>query len=317
MRNVFIVLGAAVSVSACFALTDDVSGLHGPAPTVTNGDAGSDGDSAASPPRANDDLTVDFTGMYQHVNQLFSFVVVDRNNFVQTRGLVLPLKMTDGRFKISIPQAIPHGDGLYRLDFWADETLNGKYDFDHAWEKDHFAWLDHSWRISLDDQAPLVPFVTISRATGSGSYGVEFSHHLDFVDLNEFPDRQLPKNPPNDTGIPAVIHIDNLGAQAGKLAQIRVADPSGHVVGLFRFRTATQVDFFIAGCVEPGNYYDVDLYIDANDNNDATGKGYDDPSKGSGDLGWRLQHQPADDTGLHVTFDAAATATGNVDVGPP
>ena len=152
-----------------------------------------------------------------------------------------------------------------------------------------------------------------------GSYDIDFTHHVEFVDLNEFPDPSAFRRTRRTTrGADAVVHIDNLGAD-GKMVQIRIADPSGHVVGLFRFRSSTQVDFMIPGCVETGNSYDVDLYVDANDNNDANGNGYDDPSKGPGnDLGWRLLHQPAGDaTGLHVTFDAADTATGNVDVGPP
>jgi hypothetical protein len=125
--------------------------------------------------------------------------------------------------------------------------------------------------------------------------------------------------------VSATIHINGLSApeKGGRMVQIRIADPStfGHVVGLYRFfrlQGSTENDFVIPGCVQQGSFYDVDLYVDANDNNDTNGNGYDDPSKGPGnDLGWRLLHRPALDTGLQVTFDAADTATGNVDVGPP
>jgi hypothetical protein len=310
MRRFLFALGAALSVSACFALTGDVGGLHGPAPST-------DVDAAPGPPRANDDLAMSFNTMYEHVNQLFEFVVVDdSNNLVQTRGIVLPLKMTDGRFKISVPQAIPNRSGPYRIDFWADYTLDGKYNYDHANDQSASTLNDHSWRVSLDDKAPFDPLQVVTHM--NGRYGIDFTHHREFIDLNEFPDKTLPKKPPIETGMPAVVHIDNLAE--GKMVQFRIADPStfGHVVGLFRFRSSTQVDFVIPGCVENGQFYDVDLYVDANGNNDANGNGYDDPSKGPGnDLGWRLLHQPADDTGLHVIFNGADTATGNVDVGPP
>lgn len=314
MRKALFILGAAMSVSACFALTGDIGGLHGPAPNT-------DGDAAPSPPRANEDLAMSFNGMYQHVNQLFEFVVVDdSNNVVQTRGIVHPLKWADGNFKISVPQAIPRRNGPYRVDFWADETGDGKYEYDHALDGTlNSSRNDHSWRISLDDKAPFDGYQRVTHT--SGGYDVVFHHFFEFVDLNQFPDPHVPPNPPNDTTVPAVVHIDNLGVPetGGRMVQIRIADPStfGHVVGLYRSTTSTQ-DFFIPGCVEPGNYYDVDIYVDANDNNDTNGNGYDDPSKGPGnDLGWRLLHRPADDTGLHVIFNAADTANGNVDVGPP
>ncbi len=295
MRKTFIVLGAAISVSACFAVTDDLSGLH---------DAQS--------------LVMSFDAMYQHANQHFEFKLVDGANRTATRGIVLNLKMTDGRFKISLPLTIPSDLTGYRVDFWADETGDGKYEFDHAWEKDgEFARLDHSWRVFLDAAAqPPDPFSKVTHV--DQSYLLAFEHNLAFVDLNELPDRGK-QDPPSDTNINAAIHIDGLGAE-GKMAQIRVADPVGHIVGLYRFRTSSLMDFIIPGCIEPGNVYTVDLYVDANGNNDANGNGYDDPSKGPGnDLGWRLPPTKAGDgtAGLSVTFNAADTAHGNVDVGPP
>lgn len=294
LSKLLFALGAAMCASACFAITDDVSGLHGP-------------------PR----LVMRFDDMYQHVNQLLDFKIIDRNNFVHTHGKVLPLKMTDGRFIISVPNAVPVGETGYRVDFWADQNRNLVYNFDHAWEKGQsFALLDHSWRVFLDESAPPDPHAKVTLA--DGSFDINFSHHLDFVDLWQFPDRQPPRSPPNDTGKDALVHIDNLAVHNGKMAQIRVAELSGHVVGLFRFRGSPQLDWRIEGCVEPGNFYDVDLYLDANDNNDANGYGYDNPANGPGnDFGWRLRRQQADETGLHVTFDATNASTGNVDVGAP
>jgi hypothetical protein len=295
MRTAVVFVVVALSVSACFAVTDDVDGIQSP-PT----------------------LAMSFDGMYQHANQHFEFVVVDSGNFVQTRGVADNLQMKDGRFKISAPLGVPRGATGYRLDFWADQNNNGKYDFDHAWEKDEIGRLDHSWRIFLDPAAPQDPAAQVTIA--NDSYLVAFSHHFgDFVDLNEIPDGVLPRKPPKDTQVPAAIHIANLGADR-KMGQIRVADPSGHVVCLYRFKTMAQPTFLVPGCVEAGNVYDVDLYIDANGNNDANGNGYDDPSKGPGnDLGWRQRQQQAGDaaTGLVVTFDAADVASGNVDVGAP
>jgi hypothetical protein len=284
-------------VSACFAVTGDIGNLHGP--------ASSSGDDDSGPPGAPEDLTITFEQIYQHVGQPFDLKVIDGDNFVQTHVVIAPLRMTDGRFKISVPRAISRGKRGYRLDFWADENLNGSYDFDKSWE---YPLKDHSWRISLDDGAPLVTH-------SSGAYAVAFVHVIDFVDINEYPEGK--KNPPKDTKTDARVRVVNLGGPLqGKMVQVRVADPSGHVVGIFR--SSTQTDFVIKGCIEPNNVYDVDLYVDANGNNDENGNGYDDPSKGAGaDLGWRLVHQQALATGLDVTFDAADTATGNVDVGPP
>lgn len=293
MKSVLFAFGVAVCASACFAVTDDPGALH-----------------------STPGLELSFVDMYGHVNQLLDFKIVDRNNFVHTHGKILPLQLTDGQFKVFVPKAIPSGETSYRLDFWADENMNLVYDFNHDWEKSQaFSMLDHSWRVFLDDKAPRDSFTSLVHR--DDSWVVGWKHHLDFVDLWEFPDRQLPRVAPNDTGIDAVVHIDNLATHAGKMGQIRVADPSGHVVCLFRFKSSAQADWKIEGCIEPNNIYDVDLYIDANGNNDANGKGYDDPANGRGsDLGWR-QRKTADPTGLRVTFDAADVATGNVDVGAP
>jgi hypothetical protein len=301
VRKLLFVLGAAVCASACFAVTDDVSGIHGPPPG----------------------LTMRFDGMDQHTGQLFDFKIIDKKNFVQMHGKVLPLRMTHGQFKLFVPRAIPDGATGYRLDFWANEVdfdpdHTGKinvYEFDHDWP---FPNQDHSWRVSLDDNVPSDSDATVTHA--NGSYDVAFSHYFTFVDLNEFPDYQRPKNPPKDTTADAVVQIANLSAALeGKLAEVRVANTMGRVVGLFRFTTTSApVEWRIEGCIERGNIYDVDLYIDANGNNDANGGGYDAPSKGPGnDLGWRLARQQAGDTELRVTFDAADTAHGNVDVGEP
>jgi len=313
MRKALFILGAAMCASACFAITDNIDGIHGPGPPT---------------------LTLSFDGMDQHDDQRFEFKVIDRKNFVQTRGIVYPLKMTvdpldvplGEQFKISVPLAVPKGETGYRVDFWADENNSGSYEFDHSWD---YRLQDHSWRVLLDDAAPRDAFAKLTHE--GDSHGIHFTHHLDFVDLNEFPDpfpdpHPLPKNPSTDTMVDAVVHVDNLGTE-GKMVQIRVADLSGHVVGLYRSTSgrgerdaaapSTQ-KFTIPGCIEPFGPYDVALYVDANGNNDMRGNGYDDPSKGPGnDLGWRLLHQLAKGNGLDVIFDAADTAKGNVDVGPP
>jgi len=272
-----------------------------------------------------------FDNMYQHANQHFEFKIIDDMNQTQTRGIVLNLKMTDGRFKISVPQSIPSTLSGYRVDFWADENGNGVYDFDHALENTlQSTQLDHSWRVFLDDTAPRDEFTKVTHV--DQSYLLAFRHHLgDFVDLNEFPDRG-PVKPPLDIVFGgATINIKNIDkVPPGTMAQIRVATPTGHIVGLYRFRTFSLApvppatfslaSFFIPNCIDGGDVYVVDLYIDANGNNDGNGNGYDDPSAGPGnDLGWRTPLSPAGPgtAGLTVTFDATDTAGGNVNVGAP
>ena len=293
MKKALIVLGAAISVSACFAVTDDLDRLH---------------DSQT--------LVMTFSDMYQHANQRFEFKIIDNTNFVKTRGIVLNLKMTDGHFKITVPLTIPSTLSGYRVDFWADENNNGNYDFD---PNAPYSQLDHSRRVFHDGTGPPDEFAKVTHV--DNSYLLGFEHHIDFVNLNVVPEGTTPPVI-RDTGLDAKIHIDNIDKIGdGKMAQIRVADPSGHIVGLYRFRTSSQLaDFKIPGCIEQGNLYDVDLYIDANGNNDANGNGYDAPSAGPGnDLGWRQSHQQADKGtgGLSATFDAADAGSGNVDVGPP
>jgi hypothetical protein len=165
--------------------------------------------------------------------------------------------------------------------------------------------------VGLDVNQPASSFALVTRA--DGVCRVSFTHcPCNFTDLS--------KNRPTPQAADAVIAVSNVKPFTNKMVQVRVAEPAGRVVGFFRTRMPDMepATFTIPGCVDALSPYDVDLYIDANDNNDWNGVGYDNPAENRGDFGWRTQgtSRLQKDGGLRVTFDAAQSSTGHVDVGP-
>ena len=110
VRQAYLLVVAAVSASACFAITDDIAGVHGPTT--------SDRDSSR-----NEDLDMHFTNFASHRNKYFEYWIVDRLNVRLSRGIIDVLTSDD--FTISAPQAIPKDrvGAPYRLDFWVDNVV--------------------------------------------------------------------------------------------------------------------------------------------------------------------------------------------------
>lgn len=229
-----------------------------------------------------------------HLGHYVEYRIIDSNNYVQSRGVIRSMTAED--VKLRAPRAIPRANAPYRLDIFADVNRSGGFDGlgsvlnnDHAWRLDPIADFD---KLKADDVVK-----------------VEFVHSTTFTNVDQYPSGT--KNPSQDTGLPANVHIEGLGAYAGKTLQVRVADQrTGHVVGLFREMSAETnvLDAVVAGCVDVETVYDIDVYVDANGNGI-----YDPPSQG-GDKGWRLT-ATSSETGLNASLDLGQG--GDVDVGEP
>ncbi len=245
------------------------------------------------------DLQLTFAGMKPHLAHTFEYRVIDANNLVQSRGIVTPLGAAE--VTIFIPRAIPKSNGPYRLDFFAD--VNGSGGFDGIGS---VISNDHAWRIE-----PLVDYPAGTVTPVDGLVQVMFTHSTSFTDIDSYPSGT--PNKTKDTGLPAKVHLASLQGVAGKMLELRVAEKdTRHVVGLARFPavSATTLDVTIPGVVDVSVDYEVDVYVDTNDNGV-----YDDPSKPAGDWGCRFGGSSTD-TGLSLSADMSATVN-EVDVGKP
>jgi hypothetical protein len=279
-------------------------------------------------------LELTLKGMGVHLNQRIEFRIIDSNNFVQSRGVVEPLDAPSTEtVTFTVPKGIPAENGPYRLDFYAD--VNGSGDFDGL--KTGLTH-DHAWRIEPLVDTPAGKFPHIANVTQ-----VIFNHNTLFVDIREWPKGTVAL--PQDTGVDVDVRFaaDKLSEFVGKLCEVRVAEArTGHTVGLYRIPEVPSHDFVahIAGVVEAGAPYNVDVYIDANGNGT-----YEDPSgtSASVDLGWRFSVNaetlgssedggandagakdagvkvgaPGAFVGISLDFDPHAPPPGVTDVGPP
>lgn len=238
-------------------------------------------------------------GLTTHTAQLFELQIIDAQNFIQCRGYIEPFGTVDSR--LQLPRAVPRDGGPYRLDFYADKNHSGNYDGIDPARADH----DHAWRVE-----PLADFPTDH--PNDGIVQVEFIHNTSFVELNEWPTGTA--NPARTIGQAAKIHLAGFQNHAGKLVEVRLRDSrTGRTVGFYRWPNLPaqpNAEYVIPGVIDGGEEYDVDLYVDANGNQQ-----YEDPTKPNGDLGFRSRVRSGD-TGLDVTVDAEE-AGAPVDVGPP
>ena len=277
-------------LSGCFSVTD-LARFH------------TEEGTAASPASASGqylDLKFSMLGMKPHVGQILQYRVVDAMNRVQSRGVVQGLPSSTD-VTVFAPAAVPKINGPYRLDFFADVNSSGGYDGLGSVISD-----DHAWRIQ-----PLADYPADSVAPVDGMLQVTFVHSTSFTDIDDYPSGT--KNPAVDTGLTTLIHVQNLPDAVGKLGEVRVAEKAtGHVVALYRVPQllAANLDAKIEGAVDVGTDYDIDVYLDANND----GK-YDNPATGAGDLVWRVT-ATSSGTGLEASVDAAIESA-KIDVGPP
>jgi hypothetical protein len=254
------------------------------------------------------DLVITLTAMIPHDTHYFEYRVIDQNNVVQVRGALDPT--TVGTTLIA-PRAVPRFGGPYRLDYFA-ETSDNNHTFDEpdgSPESRSIAIKDHSWRVGppLEDwsDGPMI-------VHQDGLVQVQFVHSALFTDIDT--DLTGAFNPPTNVGNDVTASLVHLDKYQGDLFELRVYDPStGHNLGLYRFSSlsAPTLMLTIAGIVDVGVEYSVDIYIDANHNGM-----YDNPATGGGDLGWRLALMSTS-SGLQVNFDPTTLTTSNIDVGAP
>jgi hypothetical protein len=258
----------AASSSSCFAVTD-LDRFHGKGVSTAN----------------FTDLKFTVRGMFSHVNEMFEYRIVDNDNTLQSRGIILPLGGPDAT--MFVPGAIPKQNGPFKLDFYADHdpTHNMHYDRDQV-----AGTGDHSWRIPLTDGL-------IDENTGA--YTILFDHNTSFNLLTD-------PFPPREIGTPATIRLANMGAFVGKRLEIRIADASSkRVVAFYRIPVLGAADptITIPGMIEGGVTYTVEVYTDDNA-----------PTPGSV-RAFRIQAQSSA-VGLDVAFDPAK-APEVQDAAPP
>jgi hypothetical protein len=223
-----------------------------------------------------DDLKLTLQGMTSHVNEYFEYRVIDSTNAIQSRGIASPLGGVDAAFYAK--GAIPHLNGPFHLDFYADHDQSGGYTVPNGAD-----FPDHGWRIPLDPQ--------------DGVADVLFVHNTSFTNL-EAP------SPPNEIGKPATVHLTNMDSLKSKRLELRISDASAkRVVALFRIPhlDGTPTDARIPGMIDVGVNYAVDVYTD--------------DGQGSNVGGFHLE-QFSDEKGLELSFDPG-TALVDPSPAPP
>lgn len=245
------------------------------------------------------DLKLTLAGMKPHLAHTYEYRVIDVNNLVQSRGVINPLGAAD--LTLFVPRAIPRSNGPYRLDFYAD--VNGSGGFDGIGS---VISNDHAWRID-----PLEDYPAGSVTPVDGVVQVTFTHSTSFTNIDHYPSGTPNKS--KDTGLGASVKLKSLHAANGKMLEVRIAEKgTKHVVGLMRVHQIpkAELDMSIAGVVDVGVDYEVDVYVDANGNG-----AYDDPSKEAGDWGMRAE-AASTEAGLALTLDALELPH-TIDVGGP
>jgi hypothetical protein len=244
----------AASTSSCFAVTN------------------LDRFGAGAGPNGNfNDLNLTVRGMFSHVAEMFEYRIVDANNTLQSRGIIVPLGGPDA--KMFATGAVPKQNGPFTLDFYADHDNNGHYDRDPTQGTG-----DHSWRI------PLTPDLLDDK----GAFVIGFDHNTSFSVITS-------PEPPREIGMPATVRFANINALLGKRIEVRIADASSkRVVAMYRIPSLTGAtpSVTIPGMIEPGVTYTVEVYTDDNQ-----------PSPGSV-RAFRFEQKSAA-AGLDATFDPA------------
>ncbi len=240
-------------------------------------------------------LKLQLVAMKPHLGHMIEYRVVDANNFIQSRGVIRAMTAED--VEIFAQRAVPRTNGPYRLDFYADVNRSGGFDGLGSVVSN-----DHSWRIE-----PLVENSEKLRADDVVT--VTFLHSTTFTNIDQYPSGT--RNPAQDTGLGARVHVEGLGPYLDKTVEVRVSEKrTRHVVALYRVMKADApvLDAVVPGCVDLETEYDVDVWADANGN----GR-YDVPGDGA-DRGWRVP-VTSSDKGLDATVDASAA--GMIDLAVP
>ncbi|MBI4956079.1 MAG: hypothetical protein HY908_28925 [Myxococcales bacterium] len=275
-------------------------------------------------PNAPSSLTLTLRGMKAHQDHMVELRVIDALNFVQCRGVSAGLGPdADTGVTYRLSRAISAGNGPHRLDFYADFNHSGGYD------GITLSGHDHAWRV-----APLVDFPAGTPHVAN-LVQVDFQHNTQFIDLDEWPPGTVAPavGPVSD----AALHFEHasLAADEGHLIEVRIVQSIAprSTVALYRHPAIPATDFgaTIAGTIDVGVAYDVDVYLDANGNG-----AYDNPAAGAGDRGWRFPVTAAlvggggaggaggqggagggaGSVALDFTFDPASSAD-DIDVGAP
>lgn len=238
------------------------------------------------------DLKLTVRGMTSHVAEMFEYRIVDSNNTLQSRGVIMPLGGPDATMFAT--GAVPKQNGPFTLDFYADHDVNhnGHYDRDPVTGTG-----DHSWRIQLGggNEAPNPDYYDETK----GAFIVAFDHNTSFNVITD-------PLPPVEIGGPATIRLSNMGAFIGKRLEVRVADASSkRVVAMYRMPVLGAPDptIVVPGMIEAGVTYTVEVYTDDNA-----------PTPGSV-RAFRIQQQSGP-AGLDVSFDPAK-APEVQDAAPP
>jgi hypothetical protein len=243
------------------------------------------------------DLKFSMIGMKPHHTHMLEYRVIDANNFIQSRGIIDQLHVSDVTLNVS--RAIPKHNGPYRLDFYADVNMSGGFD-----GLGSVVTNDHAWRIEpLQDYPEGTP-------NTPGAVTVTYVHSTTFTNIDQYPSGT--DNKPKDTEIPVRISLKGMQEHVGKMVEVRVADKAtGHVVAMYRATSlpGASLDVVVPGAVDVGVEYDVTVYSDFNGNGT-----YDAPS-GGGDRGYKST-LTSEATGLNVVFDPNG-AKADVDVGAP
>ncbi len=289
MRLFSLCLGALIALTSagCFAVTD-LDRFE-----QDQGSLGQGGTTGAAPSPYRD-LRFTLKNMKPHAKHYFAYRIVSDQNIVVGEGALAPFgPSVQGPNNdpldtlIEVHHAVPKV-GNFHLDFYADLDGSGSYNGIGAIKTN-----DHAWRItSLNELDPSVGTVT------DDAIDITFSHTTNFNDIDEGGAPQL-------VGLDAHINLVNTSAFYGRVVEVRVIDRANdHTVGIERFTSldASQTVATVAGMIDPGVDYDIEVYADGNGDSI-----YQDTDVAGGDSGWRIPVTATDD-GLEVTLDMAVGA---------
>lgn len=244
------------------------------------------------------DLAFSAKSMNSHFNEVMELRIVDKDNNVQAKLVSENIQYPGGvvagslDFAFFMKGIIPKTNGPYRIDFWADHNLTGKYEgiVGGIDEK------DHAWRRILSDELP-EDIVLVGT-----TYRFDFVHDTNFVDI--YTDLQGNKISGEDTLLDFNLKVAGAGAYLGKTLEMRVVDKAtGRLVGVHRRGTVPETyDVKIAGIIDEVTPYEIRAYVDSNG----------DQKWVEGEPSWKIEITSATG-GVTGTLDLAATAQTPLD----